>query len=176
MKIEPHPEGAKQSQMLKLLSQGTVMLCLDSRRPGVVVPEHLKNRHQVRLNFNYAYEINDMRVLPDRVEASLSFSQKNFFCVIPFTSVYLMINQGGGTGALFANSLPPELMEMIGEAGLGGLPLPAISVAREEAATSHATVVAAALPQVHAAVNPEKTIASEPIINRPAKPHLRLIK
>lgn len=115
MKIEIYPDHTKQAQILKLMQFGTVMIFVDSRHQDVIVPEHLKNDHQLRLNFDYAYEIDDFRVLPDRIEASLSFNMRNFFCVIPFTAVYLMICHNIQHGSLFTQSVPIEMLEYFAE-------------------------------------------------------------
>lgn len=111
MKIEAFSNAQKQAQMFKLLQFGTVMVFIDSRQNGITVPEHLKNDHQLRLNFDYAYEIDDFRILPDRLEASLSFNKKNFFCVVPLSAVYLMICHGIQNGAVFADSVPAEMLK-----------------------------------------------------------------
>lgn len=111
MKIETHVDSEKQAQMLKLLQFGTVMVFVDSRQRDVIVPEHLKNDHQLRLNFDYAYEVDDFRVLPDRVEASLSFNRRNFFCVIPFNAIYLLVSHTIQHGVLFTQSVPVEMLE-----------------------------------------------------------------
>lgn len=111
MKIETAHDSEKQAHMLKLLQFGTVMVFVDSRHPGVIVPEHLKDDYQLRLNFDYAYEVDDFRVLPEGLEASLSFNRKNFFCVIPFNAVYLMISHTIQHGTLFTRSVPVEMLE-----------------------------------------------------------------
>lgn len=111
MKIETQPDHQKQSQILKLLQFGTVMVFVDSRREDVLVPTHLKGDYQLRLNFDYAYEVDDFRILPDRLEASLSFNHQDFFCVIPFEAVYLVVNHGIKHGVLFTHSVPVEMLE-----------------------------------------------------------------
>lgn len=111
MKIETHPDSEKQSQMLKLLQFGTVMVFVDSRHPDVDVPEHLKGDFQLRLNFDYAYELDDFRVLPDRLEATLSFDKDEHFCVIPFNAVYLFVSHSVQHGILFTQSVPIEMLE-----------------------------------------------------------------
>lgn len=110
MKINVLQDLEKYSQMLKFLQFGTVMVFLDSRHPDVVVPEHLKGDPQLRLNFDYAYEIDDFRILPDRLEASLSFNRVNFFCVIPFDAVYLFVSHSIKFGVFFEQSVPPEMV------------------------------------------------------------------
>lgn len=112
MKISTFPSTDKQSQMLELLKYGTVMAFVDSRHKDVVVPDYLKNDFQLRLNFDYAFEIDDFRVLPDRLEASLSFNKQNYFCVIPFSAVYLLLNHSIQRGSLFAETVPVEMLEI----------------------------------------------------------------
>ena len=111
MKIETHTDSEKQAQILKLLQFGTVMVFVDSRQAGVIVPEYLKGDYQLRLNFDYAYEVDDFRILPDRLEASLSFNRKNHFCVVPYNAVYLMISHSIQHGILFTQSIPMEMLE-----------------------------------------------------------------
>lgn len=117
MKIDTFIASEKQPQMLELLKYGTVMVFVDSRRPGVMVPDYLKSDYQLRLNFDYAFDIDDFRVLPDRVEASLSFNQRNFFCVIPFDAVYLILNNSIQRSALFVESIPAEMMDILAATG-----------------------------------------------------------
>ncbi|MBF0104371.1 MAG: hypothetical protein HQM16_03480 [Deltaproteobacteria bacterium] len=111
MKIETQPDSQKQTQILKLLQFGTVMVFVDSRRKEVMVPDHLKDDYQLRLNFDYAYEVDDFRILTDRMEASLSFNHKDFFCVIPLEAVYLVVNHSIKHGVLFTQSVPVEMLE-----------------------------------------------------------------
>lgn len=117
MKINTFTASEKQPQMLELLKYGTVMTFVDSRRPGVIIPDYLKGDYQLRLNFDYAFDIDDFRVLPDRIEASLSFNQRNFFCVIPFDAVYLILNNSIQRAGLFVESVPAEMMDILTATG-----------------------------------------------------------
>lgn len=111
MKIEAHDKSKKEEEMLRLLKFGTVMVFVDSRHGDVAVPEQFKNDFQLRLNFDYAFEIDDFQVLPDRIEGSLSFNRKNFFCIIPFDAIYLMLNHFTRQGSLFVESVPSEMLD-----------------------------------------------------------------
>jgi stringent starvation protein B len=110
MKILPFTDAEKQAQMLHLLKLGTVMVFLDARREGVRVPEHFAKDFQLRLNFDYAFEIDDFRVLPNCIEATLSFNQNQFFCVVPLSAVYLMVSHGSQVGSLYPESVPHEML------------------------------------------------------------------
>lgn len=123
MKIETFKGAQKQSQMLKLLQLGTVMVFIDSRKNDVRLPEEHKNNFQLRLNFDYAFEIDDFQVLPDHLEASLSFNHRDFFCVVPFDAIYMMVNHYIQQGSLFLDSVPPEMLDVF--AGMREKPLDA---------------------------------------------------
>jgi hypothetical protein len=173
MKIEIFQNTEKQSQMLKLLQFGSVMVFIDSRHPEVSVPDYLVGDFQLRLNFDYAFEIEDFRVLPDRLEGSLSFNNRDFFCVIPYNSIYLLVNHSIQHGALFTESVPMEMMDYFTQA---------TQATQEEVLED--VKKAASFSVVDSAPNPaKKTVAkkSEP----PEKPqkktprkkgHLRLVK
>lgn len=111
MQIQTSPDSHKQAEMLKLLQKGTVMLFVDSRHKDVLVPPHLKDDFQLRLNYDYAYQIHDFQVFADRVEASLSFNQRNSFCVVPFEAVYLMVSHATQQAVLFLHSAPVEMLD-----------------------------------------------------------------
>ncbi len=119
MKIEIYNDNEKQAQLLKLLQFGTVMVFVDSRHPDVSVPGHLKGDFQLRLNFDYAYEIDDFRVLPERIEASLSFNKEDYFCVVPFTALYLAVNHEIQHGSLFVQSVPIEMLQYFAQEAEG---------------------------------------------------------
>ena len=87
------------------------MLFIDSRHKGVSVPENLKNDFQLRLNYDYSYQIADFQVFGDRVEASLSFNHRNYFCVVPFEAVYLMVSHTSQHAVLFLHSVPVEMLD-----------------------------------------------------------------
>lgn len=163
MKIETHADSEKQAQMLKLLQYGTVMVFVDSRGQAVMVPEHIKTDYQLRLNFDYAYEVDDFRVLPDRLEASLSFNHKNFFCVIPFSSVYLLVSHTIQHGVLFTQSVPIEMLEYFA------------SEAQMEQEVKKVAVPYLSVISNKRTVNQSENIPSEEKIP-PRKGHLRLVK
>ncbi|HLD44548.1 MAG TPA: hypothetical protein VJC18_03875, partial [bacterium] len=120
MKIDIYKSDEKQAQMQKFLQYGTVMVFVDSRHPEVMVPGYLKGDYQLRLNFDYAYELEDFRVLADRIEASLSFNKKDFFCVLPYEAVYLMVNHSIQRGSLFVETVPVEMLQFFADEAQAG--------------------------------------------------------
>lgn len=122
MHIEVYPNPEKQKQMLELLKFDTVMVFLDARHPDVKVPESHKNQFDLRLNFDYEFGIEDFRVLPERIEATLSFPGGHEFCVIPFSAVYLMVCHAVSRGSLFPESVPNEMLEFFFDPKMKNLP------------------------------------------------------
>lgn len=169
MKIETYELAKKEEEMLRLLKHGTVMVFVDSRREGVVVPDYLKNDFQLRLNFDYAFEIDDFQVLPDRIEASLSFNKKNFFCVLPFEAVYLIINHFIQQGSLFTESIPVEMLESF--AGLNQQ-----QVEREQKMAQFKVLPSEEKPAEAVALTTESKESKTPEKSKKKKGHLRVVK
>jgi hypothetical protein len=89
------------------------MLWIDGRAAGIELPDNLKTRPQVRLNFDYGFEAADIRILPDRIEANLSFGKSRSHCIVPMTALYMMISSPTDTGCLFPDSIPKEMLELL---------------------------------------------------------------
>lgn len=122
MQIDVFPQQDKQKQILELLKFDTIMVFIDARNANVKVPDSLKAQFDLRLNFDYEFGIDDFRILPDRLEASLSFSEGEFFCVIPFEAVYLILCQAVNRGCLFVESVPNEMLDFFFDAKSQHLP------------------------------------------------------
>lgn len=100
----------KKPQLERLLQNGTVMLFIDSRRKGVQVPEDFMNYPQLALNFDYAFQIPDFRILEGRIEATLEFfGNMNFSCVIPWDAVYAMKSETIHETVFFPEDIPTDL-------------------------------------------------------------------
>lgn len=163
MKIQTHPVSDKQHMALEYLKFGTIMVFVDSRHEGVIVPEYLKNDYQLRLNFDYAFEIDDFQILKDRFEASLSFNRKNFFCVVPMDAVYLILNHATERGALFVESVPSEMLSLFTTQP----PLQPVATASEEDVPK----------KMAKSNNPDDTTVKQSPEKTPRKKsHLRLVK
>lgn len=167
MKIETHPDSDKQAQILKLLQFGTIMVFVDSRQKGVMVPDHLKNDYQLRLNFDYAYEVEDFRVLPDRIEASLSFNHQNYFCVIPFEAMYLVVSHTIKHGVLFAQSVPIEMLEYFAAEA---------QKEQEELKNAEQAPALSVVGQSGGEVPPQKDKSEKSEKSPPKRGHLRIVK
>ena len=113
MKMTQGVREDKKGHLERLLEFGTVMIFVDSRRHGVTVPpEHLSNP-QLPLNLDYAFDIPDFKILEDRVEVSLSFNKKDFFCSLPFSSIYGVRSIPAGEFVVFFDDVPAELLSTL---------------------------------------------------------------
>lgn len=100
-----------------LLARGSVFVHLDSRLPGVVVPEeHLGKRHLVlQLGRSLPIPIPDLWVSGAGVTGTLSFGGAPFECRIGWRAVYAMCGEDS-RGFVWPESVPGGLrVELEGE-------------------------------------------------------------
>lgn len=98
-----------------LLEEGTVMLTLDARRDGVVLPDQFADQFRLNLNFDHLFGIPDFDYDDDGVRASLSFGGVDRWCDIPWSAVYMMRGVESPDVVLFPGQLPAEMMALIPE-------------------------------------------------------------
>jgi stringent starvation protein B len=113
MKATIHHE--KRDTTLTLLDRGLVMVHLDPRVEGVVVPEHLAEDPTLRLNIAYGFNLPALEIDDEGIYAVLSFGGVNHGCTLPWESIYALTLPGDEhDGKVWASSLPPELAEQAG--------------------------------------------------------------
>jgi hypothetical protein len=91
------------------LKLGTVCVLFDARIPGVKVPPDLQGRGDLRLNFCYNFHIADFNFNDAAVFATLSFDNGEFFCSVPWHSIYGIQSASLNQGAVWFDSFPPDL-------------------------------------------------------------------
>lgn len=102
----------KQSVLGSLVEKGVVMLHLDARRPGVRVPDYLKNETWLRLNFNHAKGRADLVVNDWGVRETLRFQGSWFPVSVPWSAVFAMsLPEQAEQPTIFAEDLPEEMVE-----------------------------------------------------------------
>ncbi len=111
---EPAPRYSlppKKDVCLALLEVGKVRVCLDPRRPGVIVPLHFRQQAQLALDIglNMPVPIHDLLVDDEGVACTLSFNRSPFYCVLPWSSVYALLDEEG-RGAVWQEDVPGELI------------------------------------------------------------------
>lgn len=95
----------------QVLDRTSLHLHLDPRRPGVVLPGHLREAPSVTLQVGRTgmyVPIPDLVVDDDGVRATLSFSRRPFACTIPWSAVYALVADTGESLA-FDGEAPPDL-------------------------------------------------------------------
>jgi stringent starvation protein B len=99
---------SKEAVILKLLSEGDTMLCLDARYEGVRVPPQHVNHHALRLilNLNFPQPI---EVTAEGVSANLSFNGRRFACYIPMEALWAAFNPQTMQGMMWPDSMPAEV-------------------------------------------------------------------
>jgi hypothetical protein len=108
----PSTGPLKRASLRKLLRDDTVMVILDGRHPGVVLPEWLRAEPQVCLDLGYdmPIPIPDLELHEAHIQATLSFSRRPFRCVIPWEAVYALRPHRSDEGMLWPHDVPPELL------------------------------------------------------------------
>ncbi len=102
----------KRDLMLEFLDRGLVMVHIDPRVDGVVVPEYLTHDVTLRLNIAYGFNLPSLEIDEEGIYAVLSFGGVNHGCTIPWESVFaLTMPDDERGGRIWPSSLPPELVE-----------------------------------------------------------------
>lgn len=96
------PLAAKKYDIFsKYIDNGMVSITLDPRTDGVVVPEHFARRPELVLNFSHRFYIEDFTYDQRAVCASLSFSGRPFYCVVPWGAVKMLLSHHDNSVAVF---------------------------------------------------------------------------
>jgi stringent starvation protein B len=94
-----------------LLGQGMVMVTIDARAEGAVVPRQFERDPQLRLNLSYRFGL-PIEVDEWGVKARLTFSGVPFDCELPWPSIYMIVSHVTGQPFLFPEHVPHELMQL----------------------------------------------------------------
>jgi len=101
---------SKQDAFLALLREGWTSLHLDARRPGVIVPTHLRGEAHLVLQYGHDLPISipDLEVDDYGVRATLSFSRNPQLTVVPWSAVYVVACDDG-RGVLYQEDVPEDV-------------------------------------------------------------------
>ena len=105
------PPLEKKDRLLAALDQGMVMVHLDARSPGVLVPPHLRGEHHLRLNLSYRFDPPDLSVGDWGVRSTLSFSGSRSGVAIPWGALFAITSYATNEFWIYPDSLPPELVQ-----------------------------------------------------------------
>ena len=100
---------SKHSLLESLLAEGMVLAALDARTSGVVVPAHLADDIQLRLNLSRRFGL-PLEVDAWGVQATLTFAGNPFPCRLPWSAIFLLVSHVNGQPYLFPDDIPGELL------------------------------------------------------------------
>ena len=110
MKISEAPSADKKQLIETFLAHGTVMIFIDTRIANVRVPTEYQGHAQLPINLDYTFNIPDLTIHSDRIEATLQFFHSmSFFCVFPFKSIYGMRSEINNHMIIFPEDVPKDL-------------------------------------------------------------------
>lgn len=95
-----------------MLDQGLIHILVDTRTPGVDLPEHLMGRVDVKINLSWQFktliELTDQGIF-----ANLSFNGETRQVVIPWFAIYFVGSKQTQEGILFPEDAPGEIVTRI---------------------------------------------------------------
>jgi stringent starvation protein B len=101
----------KKGQLLAALEKGMVMIHLDARRPGVLVPPSLRNESHLRLNLSYRFDPPDLTVGEWGVRCTLSFSGSRFKVAVPWSALFAITSHLTKEFWMYPDDMPAELLQ-----------------------------------------------------------------
>jgi stringent starvation protein B len=107
---QTQPLPPKKEVALALLERSSVFVHLDPRQTTVVVPPGFKKQPQLvlQVGLNMSVRIPDLRVDEEGMSCTLSFNRTPFFCVVPWSSVFAMMDDEG-QGMVWPDDVPAEV-------------------------------------------------------------------
>lgn len=102
----------KEQYFTAMLGEGVVMVHLNPRAPGVIVPERFKKDVLLRVNIAVGFNLPVFRIEHEGIVTMLSFNRQNFLCTIPWTSIFcLTLPDKGHAGRVWEEDFPPEFSQ-----------------------------------------------------------------
>ncbi|QDE81819.1 ClpXP protease specificity-enhancing factor SspB [Myxococcus xanthus] len=165
----------KKERLLAALDQGMVMIHLDARRPGVLVPASVKTEAHLRLNLSYRFDPPDLTVGEWGVRSTLSFSGSRFTIAVPWSALFAIASHVTKEFWMYPEDMPPELLQQTA-ASRPAQPLPVapVPVAAERPRTFLREVQGERRDDPPSDVPPTDGPPDEP--PPPRRGHLRLVK
>jgi stringent starvation protein B len=101
----------KKARLLDALDKGMVMIHLDARRPGVIVPTSLRTEAHLRLNLSYRFDPPDLMVGEWGVRCTLSFSGSRFKVAVPWSALFAITSHVTKEFWMYPDDMPAELIQ-----------------------------------------------------------------
>ena len=114
----------KKARLLAALDKGMVMIHLDARRPGVLVPASLRTESHLRLNLSYRFDPPDLTVGEWGVRCTLSFSGSRFTVAVPWSALFAITSHVTKEFWMYPDDMPAELIQQTMVTSKVPMPLP----------------------------------------------------
>lgn len=102
----------KKQRLEEALERGVVMVHLDARRAGVLVPQKFRGDYHLRLNLSYSFDPPDLAVGDWGARQTLSFNRTPFKVALPWQAIFAITgNSASGQAWLYPEEMPEELLE-----------------------------------------------------------------
>jgi len=102
----------KKDRLLAALERGLVMVHLDARRPGVLVPPELRCESHLRLHLSYKFVPPDLSVGDWGIRSTLSFSGRRFTVALPWSALFAITSKVTHEFWMFPEDMPTELTQI----------------------------------------------------------------
>ena len=102
----------KKDRLLAALERGLVMVHLDARRPGVLVPADLRCESHLRLHLSYKFVPPDLTVGEWGIRSTLSFSGRRFTVAVPWSALFAITSKVTHEFWMFPEDMPVELTQI----------------------------------------------------------------
>jgi stringent starvation protein B len=101
----------KQGVMLIMLDEGPILVQLDARKSGVIVPEEYANDWRLVLLVGYNLKPDvELEIEKHGFTATLLFGGKTQVCFVPWDAVWAMASAEDGQGVLWKENMPAEAL------------------------------------------------------------------
>jgi stringent starvation protein B len=102
----------KRQQLERSLERGAVIIHLDARRPGVIVPARFRQDFHLRLNLSLRFDPPDLSVGEWGVRETLGFGGVRFAVAVPWSAIFAITGaQRSDQAWLYAEDMPKELFD-----------------------------------------------------------------
>lgn len=103
----------KREFIAEILDEGPVLLHVDARYDGVVVPERLKVDPRLVLRFGHglAPEITDLAADEEEIAGTLTFGGVPFHCMLPWPAVYAAVSEVSQQAMVWPDDVPLEVLD-----------------------------------------------------------------
>lgn len=105
-------DDEKKQRLLAALDRGMVMIHLDARRPGVLVPRDLAGEAHLRLNISYRFDPPDLTVGEWGVRCTLSFNGSRFKVAVPWSALFAIRSHCSDEFWMYPDDMPEELLQL----------------------------------------------------------------